>query len=39
MVRLGGTLVLCGNKVFLFGGFNKQALNDLDYIDPKSALW
>ena len=29
LVRIGATFTVCGNKVFLFGGYNKTALNDL----------
>ena len=38
-VRIGSTLTLCGNKLVLFGGFNKAALNDIAYINPRKATW
>ena len=29
IVRSGPTLTTCGSKLFLFGGYNKLALNDI----------
>ena len=36
-VRIGSSMTLCNNRVYLFGGYNKVAMNDLFYIDPKKA--
>jgi hypothetical protein len=38
-VRFGGTFTVCGSRVFLFGGYNKLALNDLQYLDLKKGAW
>jgi N-acetylneuraminic acid mutarotase len=38
-VRIGTVLVNCLNRVFLFGGYNKTAINDLYYLDAKKAEW
>lgn len=38
-VRIGATLTLCGNRIYMFGGYNKLAMNDLYYLDPKNAKW
>jgi N-acetylneuraminic acid mutarotase len=39
-VRIGSALTLCaGNRLYLFGGYNKMATSDLYYIDPKKAEW
>jgi N-acetylneuraminic acid mutarotase len=38
-VRIGSSLTLCGNKIFMFGGFSKVALNDVMYLDNKRAKW
>ena len=36
-VRLGSNLVCYGNKIYMFGGYNKQAINDLYILEPKKA--
>ncbi|CDW75223.1 kelch motif family protein [Stylonychia lemnae] len=38
-VRIGASLVNCGNVIMMFGGYNKIALQDLQYIDFKKAQW
>jgi N-acetylneuraminic acid mutarotase len=39
-VRIGSALTLCANnRLYLFGGYNRLATNDLYYIDPKKAEW
>ena len=32
-VRIGSTLTVCGNRLFLFGGYNKMAMNDVMYLE------
>ena len=39
IVRAGATLTVCGNKVVLFGGYNKLAMNDIHYLDLKRGIW
>ena len=38
-VRIGSTLNCCNGRLYLFGGYNKLAMNDLSYIDSKKARW
>ena len=38
-VRLATDMTLLGNKIYMFGGYNKNALNELFIIDPKTAKW
>jgi len=39
VVRIGGSLTLCGQKVFMFGGYNLGPLNDLQYLEQQTAKW
>lgn len=32
-------MVTANNRVYMFGGYNKMAINDLFYIDSKKAEW
>lgn len=38
-VRIGSTMTVCNSLIFLFGGYNRLALNDLAYLDAKKAQW
>eukprot|EP00347_Sterkiella_histriomuscorum_P019572 403341123 len=38
-IRIGSTMVQCGNKIFIFGGIGNCALNDIYSLDLKTAKW
>lgn len=38
-VRIGATITNCNGRVYLFGGYNTQSLNDIQFLDPQKALW
>lgn len=38
-VRIGSTITNCNGRPYLFGGYNTQSMNDIQYLDPQTAKW
>jgi hypothetical protein len=38
-IRIGATLTTCANRILLFGGYSKSALNEVAYLELKTASW